>query len=92
MRYATWSIYFDENEKYGTSPQGLEGMFEYAPKSIAGYILDATDILQLDKWNVQEINSSTFLQMAQEINPQCTLVEGKLTAPYLFPDLEPSGA
>jgi hypothetical protein len=81
MRYATWSICFDESEKYGTLPKGLEGIFEYAPNSIAGYILDETDISELNQWQVQEINAVTFLDMAQQFNSECFLIEGKLSAP-----------
>ena len=81
MRYATWSICFDESDKYGTLPKGVEGIFEYAPNSIAGYVLDETDISKLYQWQVQEISAATFLDMAQQLNPKCFLVEGKLSAP-----------
>lgn len=81
MKYATWSICFDESGKYGTSPQGVEGIFEYAPNFIAGYVIDETDISQLREWQVQEIDATTFLNMAQQLNPQCFLIEGKLSAP-----------
>ena len=90
MRYFTWNTIWDNESKYGTTPESsvitgnLEGGFEYQGTSIVGYGSDDVDITGLDKWSVVEITQQECLDLALALNPECFILDGKITAPKIL--------
>lgn len=77
MRYITWFLSFEPDERYGTGPESTiaerggsaEGIFFTGtqPSSmIVGKVNDNADISNLDFWQVLEITPAQALAFAQE--------------------------
>jgi hypothetical protein len=93
MRYATWHLYWQPDERYGTGPEpeigGAEGAFFTGPDPhdvIVGYIYSDHDLTGLEDWNVQEITGEQALALAQQLDGEASMNdEGRIVFPV--PDL-----
>lgn len=91
MRYFTWNTIWDNESKYGTTPESsvitgnLEGGFEYQGTSIVGYGSNDVDISNLQNWSVIEITETEALNFAKSLNSNCYVNDdGKIQAPKLL--------
>jgi hypothetical protein len=90
MRYATWKLHWQPDERYGTGPEaqigGAAGIVYTGPDPtdmIVGYIYSDHDLSGLEDWDVHEITGEQALAMVQDVEPEATLDgEGRI----IFPD------
>lgn len=86
MKYITWFLSFEPDERYGTGPEATiaerggnaAGIFftnEDSSSMIVGKVNDDADLSDLDSWQVSEITPAQALALAQEINEDVVLDE-----------------
>ena len=92
MRYATWQLFWQPNEHYGSGPESViverggsaEGAFYTGDlhDPIVGYVHGDVLLDDLGQWNVVEITGEQALALAQEINPEASMNdEGRIVSP-----------
>jgi len=96
MRYATWQLYWQPNEHYGSGPEAMiaerggsaEGAFFTGGvhDPIVGYVHDDVSLADLDDWNVVEISGEEALTLAQAVNAEAGMnAEGRIVFPMPDP-------
>jgi hypothetical protein len=89
MRYATWQLYWQPDERYGSGPESeigeVEGIFftGHDPyDTIVGYVYSNHDLIGLENWNVQEITGEQALALAQQLDGDASMDdEGRIVFP-----------
>lgn len=81
MRYATWEIDFTENAEQGLVPYEFMGVFYLTENKIAGYIPEDAVLTDYLRFNVAEISAEEMLALSESVNPEATMVNGKIITP-----------
>lgn len=96
MRYATWTLYWQPDERYGSGPESMiaerggsaEGAFLMGDvhDTFVGYVHGDVSLADLDDWNVVEITGEEALTLAQQLNAEASMdAEGRI----VFPEPDP---
>lgn len=94
MRYATWQLYWQPDERYGSGPESViaerggsaDGAFLTGDvhDAIVGYVHGDVSLADLDDWNVVEITGAEALTLAQELNAEASMdADGRIIFPML---------
>lgn len=96
MRYATWTLYWQPDERYGSGPESViaerggsaEGVLLTGDvhDPIVGYVHGDVSLANLDDWNVVEITGEEALTLAQNIDGEASMdAEGRIVFPVPDP-------
>ena len=84
MRYATWQLYWQPDERYGSGPESAiterggsaEPIMFLGPDphdTIVGYVYGDVSVADLDDWAVTEVTAAEALSLVQGVIPDATL-------------------
>jgi hypothetical protein len=89
MRYATWKLHWQPDERYGSGPEPViaerggnaGGAFFTGDvhDPIVGYVYSEVSLDDLDDWHVAEITAEEALALAQALDAEASMdAEGRI--------------